>query len=274
MGLRNPNHTGENRCWPCTAVNLFAICLLSVGIALVGSGIGAVFVGAIGVGAIWMRGYAVPGTPRFTRHLPTPVLQMFGKDAPSSRRSTDIVQVLSRAELLVDSGEDPSRLTNEAREAYETRARELVSDRELLEDAVVESFHEIASISVNRGLGGDEIWFAKDVDGNTAMQWEARPIVAMDVAGAERLADRVDGWEQYEPRKRRQAYAVLRQGASTCPTCGDEFKVDDSQSVVCCGGRSLTGAVRCQNCNYAVVDTSDLPTQSSDADTDFARAEL
>lgn len=274
MAFRNPEYTGGNRCWPCTAVNLLAVGLLSIGIAVVGYGVGAVLVGVLGLAAIWMRGYAVPGTPRLTRHLPEPVLGLFGKGASSARRSEDVVRALFEAELLAESADDPLRLADETEAAYEARARELASDRERLREAVTEVFPDVATVSVNRGLGGSETWFAKDEQGNTTLQWDVRPVVAMDVAGARLLTDRVDGWERYDPRKRRRAYAVLRHGASTCPSCGDAFEADDSRSVVCCGGRSLTGALRCPDCNYAVVDANDLPTAAADTpDTDSARAE-
>lgn len=274
MAFRNPDYTGKNRCWPCTAVNLIAVGLLSIGMATVGYGIGAILVGVLGFIAIWVYGYAVPGTPQFTRYLPERILQVFGKETSSTRRSADIVRALFEAELLVESTDGSPQLTDEAKAAYETRARKLVSDHERLRDAVTELFPNIAAVSVNRGLGGSETWFGKDEEGNTTIQWEVRPIVAMDVAGAELLTTHVDGWEQYAPRKRQQAYSVLRQGASTCPSCGEEFEADNSRNVVCCGGRSLTGALRCPSCNYAVVDTNDLPTTAADKpDTDSARAE-
>lgn len=271
MALRNPEYTGANRCWPCTAVNVAIVGLLSVGIADVGYGFGAILVGALGFVAIWARGYAVPGTPQLTPHLPESVLRLFGKDPSPTRRSTDIVRALFEAELLAESEDGSPRLADGTKTAYETRAPELASNRDRLREAVPAVFPDVASVSVNRGLGGSETWFAKDEDGNTVVQWEVRPVVAMDVAGAELLDDRVEGWERYEPRKRRRALAVLRQGASTCPSCGGEFEADADRSVVCCGGRSLTGALRCPNCNYAVVDTNDLPTDEPDAD--FPRAE-
>jgi hypothetical protein len=270
MAFRNPDYTGSNRCWPCTAVNAIVVGLLSAGIAVIGYEFGAVLVGALGVAAIWMRGYAVPGTPQLTRYLPESVLRLFGKGSSPTRRPTDVVRTLFEAELLAGSEDGSPQLADEARTTYETRTRELAADRERLEDAVPEAFPGVASVSANRGLGGRETWFAKDEEGNTVTQWEARPVVAMDVAGAELLADRVDGWERYEPRKRREAYAVLRQGASTCPSCGGEFEAEGSRSVACCGGRSLTGVLRCPDCNYAVVDTNDLPaaaTSEPDADS-------
>ena len=69
--LRNPEHTGENRCVPCTVVNVVisAAVALVVGVAL-----------AVCLAAVYLRGYLVPGTPTLTtRYLPDRVLALFDK---------------------------------------------------------------------------------------------------------------------------------------------------------------------------------------------------
>lgn len=83
--LRKPEYVGENRCPPCTAVN--------VAIAIAGSALilarsrrrrDRLFaVAALGgsLAAIYLRGYLVPGTPELTkRYLPERVLAAFGKE--------------------------------------------------------------------------------------------------------------------------------------------------------------------------------------------------
>ncbi|MFB6295861.1 MAG: hypothetical protein ABEH66_03350 [Halobacteriales archaeon] len=85
--LRRPEYTGDNRCIPCTLVNL--LIAASLGIAL-----GAVWLPAAGAVAfalsalaIYLRGYLVPGTPTLTRrYMPVRVLELFGK-RPEERRS-------------------------------------------------------------------------------------------------------------------------------------------------------------------------------------------
>lgn len=84
-GLRKPEYVGENRCLPCTVVN--------VAIAVVGSALlaarsrhrrGRLLAGAVlggSLAAIYLRGYLVPGTPALTkRYLPDPVLAAFDKE--------------------------------------------------------------------------------------------------------------------------------------------------------------------------------------------------
>ena len=71
--LVRPEHTGANRCWPCTAVNLALLaagCLVLVAVSPVAS----VLLAVVGTAAVRLRGYLVPYTPRFAprlvQHLP------------------------------------------------------------------------------------------------------------------------------------------------------------------------------------------------------------
>ncbi|MFC4986428.1 MULTISPECIES: hypothetical protein [Saliphagus] len=82
--LRRPEYVGENRCLPCTVVN--------VAVALAGSALvarsrnrrGRLFATGTLAGSlatIYLRGYLVPGTPELTkRYLPERVLAAFGKE--------------------------------------------------------------------------------------------------------------------------------------------------------------------------------------------------
>ncbi|ELZ27434.1 hypothetical protein C475_05930 [Halosimplex carlsbadense 2-9-1] len=91
--LRRPEYTGENRCLPCTVLN---VGIASVGATLLGAwfvaaGYSTAAVGvstgvlAVSLAAIWLRGYLVPGTPALTkRYLPASVLAAFGKTPEAS----------------------------------------------------------------------------------------------------------------------------------------------------------------------------------------------
>jgi len=80
--LEQPEYTGENRCPPCTLVNV----LIAAGVAaLVGRRSRALglFTFAASAALIYLRGYLVPGTPELTkRYLPRPVLALFDKTEP------------------------------------------------------------------------------------------------------------------------------------------------------------------------------------------------
>jgi hypothetical protein len=107
--VRRPEYTGDNRCLPCTVVNVVLAGLLTAAAALVSLPLG-VAVATVSLAAIYLRGYLVPGTPELTkRYLPERVLAWFGKaDAPATPGETafDTVGFLDRYGVVVDIGDD------------------------------------------------------------------------------------------------------------------------------------------------------------------------
>jgi len=83
--VHKPEYTGENRCIPCTVLNVILAAALTAASAAFGPVVAAaVFVASLG--SIYYRGYLVPGTPKLTkRYLPDRVLRLFGK-APEGPR--------------------------------------------------------------------------------------------------------------------------------------------------------------------------------------------
>lgn len=78
--FRRPEYTGENRCIPCTILNLAIAAAVGLAIAR-RSSVGGAVVTAVSIAVIYFRGYLVPGTPTLTkRYLPPAVLRWFGKD--------------------------------------------------------------------------------------------------------------------------------------------------------------------------------------------------
>ncbi len=78
--LKQPEYTGENRCLPCTVVNLAIAAVVGWLVARRNRVAGVLAVG-ISVALIYLRGYLVPGTPTLTkRYLPASVLRAFGKE--------------------------------------------------------------------------------------------------------------------------------------------------------------------------------------------------
>lgn len=78
--LKQPEYTGENRCEPCTVLNLVIAAVLGSVIARK-SRVGGVIAVGVSLALIYLRGYLVPGTPTLTkRYLPPEVLRWFGKE--------------------------------------------------------------------------------------------------------------------------------------------------------------------------------------------------
>lgn len=75
-----PEYTGENRCVPCTVVNLVIAAAVAVVLGRRNRALGLFAFGA-SVVVIALRGYLVPGTPTLTkRYLPPRLLRWFGKE--------------------------------------------------------------------------------------------------------------------------------------------------------------------------------------------------
>lgn len=78
--LKQPAYTGENRCEPCTILNL-AIAVVVGSLIARKSRLGGLLAVGISIALIYLRGYLVPGTPTLTkRYLPNDVLRWFGKE--------------------------------------------------------------------------------------------------------------------------------------------------------------------------------------------------
>ena len=85
--LRRPEYTGENRCLPCTLLNVIVAIFISVVLLFVSplgdilSYLIFVIVFLLSISMIYLRGYLVPKTPTLTkRFLPPWVLHLLGKD--------------------------------------------------------------------------------------------------------------------------------------------------------------------------------------------------
>lgn len=88
--LRQPGYTGENRCIPCTSVNVALAAASSALVAKMTSRRLASTAFVTSLGAIYLRGYLVPGTPTLTkRYLPERVLRWFDNDTPSMKTPLD-----------------------------------------------------------------------------------------------------------------------------------------------------------------------------------------
>ena len=114
----SPEHTGQNRCLPCTLVNAVGVAVVAILVARRRRPLG-VLIALLGAAAIWLRGYVVPGTPRFAPRLVAPLPVDIGPDHPSGLDSGSISTSLGDApptdtsvdangDPAVDAGDDPA----------------------------------------------------------------------------------------------------------------------------------------------------------------------
>lgn len=118
--IRKPEYTGENRCIPCTSVNVVIAAVLSVGIGLLFVPLGiAVF--SASLLAIYLRGYLVPKTPTLTkRYFPDWVLAKFDKEPDETTESFGVNADVFETSGGNENGSDTADLRSDGGRRIET----------------------------------------------------------------------------------------------------------------------------------------------------------
>lgn len=264
--VRRPEYTGENRCVPCTVLNVVIGGVTATGLALAALGVG--WSGSVAVGgglsafglslvAIYLRGYLVPGTPVITRrYLPERVLERFGK-ASDDRPAIDaidgeeLVSFLSDADVLTESG-DTAALTG----SFRNRALDRVEESDV-DAADVRALLDADAVSA---LGPTSF----EVDGEGIERWVSPAAVAMDVAMAAELESRIDGWTDLDREERRDVLTGLRLQATRCPSCGNQTGRTVERLDHCCRRPHLAARTECRDCETIVADHV-VPESAADA---------
>lgn len=242
LDVRKPEYTGENRCWPCTAVNLAllaaVVAILTVATA---AAVGAA-VAVVGLVGIWLRGYLVPGTPQFAPRLVAALPggdALFGKERVSTGPDSlggdadapagdDLLGVLVEAGVLEVDGETvvPAPSFDEAWHEEMARLRERETDALAQAVLAVSPASEVRTVSE----GGDE-WLALSDGDDHALEetWLSRPVAIAELAAVRAT----DGYLSDEATRRAAAQA-LRMFLAECPDC--ETPLEEGTDVPCCGG--------------------------------------
>jgi len=235
--LSVPEHTGENRCWPCTAVNLGLVALVSL-LLYRHRRLSSLLVAAVGVAAIVVRGYVVPYTPQFAPRLvaASPLPDDFFKGGPeaSERESLTVTDVdgetvlskLAAAGAVVADGE----LVRPAGSIDEAWHREMdrLADRSLAELAAT-ARETLPNVDTVEGFeDGDAEWLAV---GTGHGELVARPVAVAELAAYRALGESVE-----DTGVRLAGARAFRMFLDSCPVCSTPL--EESSEVSCCGGYS------------------------------------
>jgi len=267
--LRQPEYTGENRCLPCTVVN---VAIAWSGSLLVGTWLAVVVDPPLAVGvatglllaglaAVWLRGYLVPGTPELTkRYLPERVLSAFGKapdedllvspGEPAGDSDLDVEHRLLEVGALEPCRDGDYCLTDAFREQWHARIDELDGGpwaTPLSRLGVVDPDVEAKLVDRNRST-------VAVVDGRRVGRWESRPAARADLAAAALLADRLDGWDTLRPEDCVRLTGGLRVFLETCPDCGGPLTFDTETRESCCTSHEVA-AVSCEGCGARLFES-------------------
>ena len=252
-GLRRPEYTGENRCLPCTAVNLVLAAALAAVAALVSLPLGVAVAGG-SLASIYLRGYLVPGTPELTkRYLPERVLGWFGKDdtlSPIVDVDFDAVAFLDRAAVVVDAGDDVAlapvfeRRFDDAALALDTEAAMAAASADLL------------------GVDPERVSFASDsgswrvlVDGSILGRWESKVAFVADLAAHRTLSAWTDDWATVPGAARGRTLSAVRACLETCPACAGEIRLGTETVRSCCREYEVVAAT-CTGCDARLFETA------------------
>ena len=261
--FREPEYTGENRCLPCTVVNLLIAVAVSAGVAAVAGSVSSPAAGLAGgasvflasLVSIYLRGYLVPGTPELTkRYFPPWLLSLFGK-APAEPVTVD--SDLDPEEALVTAGalepcadRDDLCLTEGFRESWDAEIERIERDgsgRERLLELLGAEAGEVSFEEYGEA-------FRARVDGRVVGRWESEAAYLADLGAARALESRVDNWRELSVRARSQLLSGVRIFIDNCPSCGGtpDFGTETVES--CCSTHDVA-AVTCGDCGARLFET-------------------
>lgn len=257
--VRRPEYTGENRCTPCTIVNLSLVAVASVAVAAVVDPFVAAVVAGLGLLLIYARGYVVPGTPVLTQRLfPDRVLAYFEHDTPTEstteREGTDsgpfdpetalveagaLVPCADRDDLCLDSlfrTEWRSKMSAAADDVDAAVYHLLPADVE--EPATVE-------------LRGESV-VARVADATVA-EWPSRAAFVADAAGAAVLASADAEWADRGFAERTRLLAGLRLWLDRCAVCDGHVDLGEETVESCCRSQQVVAA-SCRSCGARIFE--------------------
>lgn len=264
-GLRRAEHTGENRCWPCTVLNVGLAALASaiVGLVWLPAGIAVLAVSLLG---IYLRGYLVPGTPTVTqRYLPDRVLAAFHgtESAPAEAAADDGWESVKKREYEAANRVDPEAFLLEA-EAVRERGADLAFTDAFAKrvrrnlDEIDEQGVDAATVAPAFGADpGDVEWVERDypavrVDARIR-KWPSTAALHHDLAAHRALAATADGWDAVPIEQRLGILQSLRSFSETCPACSGPIGHDRELVESCCSSGEVV-TVSCEDCGARLLE--------------------
>ncbi|WP_290816510.1 hypothetical protein [Halovivax sp.] len=270
--VKQPEYTGENRCIPCTIVNV-AIAIVVAAVAAVAAAplagptvaapVGAAIL-ALSLVAIYLRGYLVPGTPTLTkRYFPDWLLAKFDKlpeqEAERLGGSVEEADRIDPERVLVDGGvvvpcadEDDLCLDERVRERWRERVLSVREDDRLERAA---GFLEIDPETAELYEPEDRDHVVLRSESGTAGRWESAAAFVADVAGAEVLAAELPEWSSYSLEARGHLVGGLRAFLEQCPSCDGRISIDGETVESCCRSYEVY-AVTCDDCSARLLEVT------------------
>ncbi len=250
--VRRSEYTGADRCWPCTVVNVALVGVGGATLAVVASPILGAAAAVVGLALVWLRGYLIPGTPRFAPPLVAAIPggdRLFhgsgvddGGDPPAAGGSiadeeafetgADLLERLVDAGVLEADGEAirPTAAYDERWHAEMERLRELGTGE------LAAAAGAVSPAAKARAVHADDEWIALSPEGGATVDetWLTRPVAIAEVAGY-----RATEGFLTDDAARLAAAETNRMFLRSCPDCGAELR--QGVDMPCCGGHTGPG---------------------------------
>jgi len=256
--VRRPEFTGENRCWPCTAVN---VAVLAVAVPAVARfrPLPAVVLAVLGVAGITLRGYVVPYTPRFAPAVAAALPgDWFGhgedegslRDVGDDDTPEDVLELLVAAGVVRVDG-DHLAIDEDVAEAWRERMRAADDDWSSMVAVAERDLPGVDSARVERA--GDETYVV--VTGGSAA-WLRLPVAVAELAAVDVLA----GTDLPAASRAVGAHALCA-FLETCPVCCDDLV--EGAADDCCGhtlaepGADPPTVLACEPCGVTFYTLDD-----------------
>ncbi len=259
--VRQPDYTGENRCLPCTVINVGIAAVLA---AVVGV-ITTVWTGTIvllgSLAVIYLRGYLVPGTPRLTeRYLPPWILGLFGKEPVPNRTlearlEDDPWRMLTAAGVVERSTTENVRLAENVRTSLHREASRYAETSPTASDvAEILDATEIAEQGKR----------AFSIDGTKLLRWDSDAAFALDAAADSLLRDRLDDWPALDRDVRLDVLRRIRLLSNRCPACDGLLERQSERVDPCCQTTHIIIWSTCRGCDAFLGEVS-VPESSAES---------
>lgn len=253
--FKQSEYTGENRCTPCTIVNVVIAAVAGGAVGVAVSPPGGAAVVALSLVAIYFRGYLVPGTPTLTkRYFPDWVLAKFDK---LDDETPEVLEEEREPEaVLADAG------AVEPCEGVDDLCLDDEFDAEWYDrmDAIREGGTEKSDLSDVLDVEESELTFEEhddalvaEYDDSRLGQWESRAALVADLAAAKALEDRYADWDRLSVTNQSRVLSGLRIFLERCPDCGGDVTMEQDTVESCCRTMDVV-AVSCSACDARILE--------------------
>jgi hypothetical protein len=277
--LRRPEYTGENRCRPCTVVNVVVAAALAVAVASTSAVAGATgpvgwaagaLVFALAAAMIYLRGYLVPGTPQLTeRYFPDRVLAAFGKaptadqpirspdgGRPPEEAAFDVEEKLLELRAVTECEDSPDLcLTSHFQTAWREKIALIrTGDEDNPGDLAVDVAMIVGENPESLAIEAFGEGYVARIDGRRVGQWPSEAALLGDVTAANAIIDRQsDAWGEFSVDQRGRLLQGLRVFLEQCPACDGDVVLGEEVVESCCRSVDVVAAT-CTDCGDRIVE--------------------